>query len=181
MSLNPTKFTFAQDTVEFAGFEITPNTVRPSSRYLKSIKDFPTPKNVTDIRSWFGLINQVSYAFAAAPKMQPFRELLKPGKTFEWNDHMEQLFNESKEIILKEIKEGVEIFDKNKPTCLATDWSKEGIGAWLLQKHCDCKVVKPTCCKTGWKVTLVSSRFTSSAESRYAPIEGEALAVVDAL
>ncbi|GFO33257.1 Pol polyprotein [Plakobranchus ocellatus] len=33
----------------------------------------------------------------------------------------------------------------------------------------------------GWKVTLVGSRFTSLAESRYAPIEGEALAVVDAL
>ena len=28
---------------------------------------------------------------------------------------------------------------------------------------------------------MVGSRFTSGAESRYAPIEGEALAVVDAL
>ena len=33
----------------------------------------------------------------------------------------------------------------------------------------------------GWKVTLVGSRFTHPAESRYAPIEGEALAVADAL
>ncbi|KAL8569022.1 hypothetical protein ACOMHN_048270 [Nucella lapillus] len=40
---------------------------------------------------------------------------------------------------------------------------------------------KPFCCKTGWKVTLVGSRFTTGAESRYAPVEGEALAVVDAL
>ena len=30
-------------------------------------------------------------------------------------------------------------------------------------------------------MTLVGSRFTHAAESRYAPIEGEALAVVDAL
>ena len=37
------------------------------------------------------------------------------------------------------------------------------------------------CCKEGWKTVLVGSRFTSSAESRYAPIEGEALAVVYAL
>ena len=34
---------------------------------------------------------------------------------------------------------------------------------------------------TGWKVVLVGSRFTSGAESRYAPIEGEALALVDGL
>ena len=33
----------------------------------------------------------------------------------------------------------------------------------------------------GWKITLVGSRFTHAAESRYAPIEGEALAVADAL
>ena len=34
---------------------------------------------------------------------------------------------------------------------------------------------------SGWKVTLAGSRFTHKAESRYAPIEGEALAVADAL
>ena len=71
--------------------------------------------------------------------------------------------------------------DKTKPTCLVTDWSKEGIGFWLFQKHCDCPSSRPFCCKTGWKITLVGSRFTSGAESRYAPVEGEALAVVDAL
>ena len=37
------------------------------------------------------------------------------------------------------------------------------------------------CCTEGWKVALVESRFTHPAESRYAPVEGEALAVADAL
>ena len=181
VSLNPTKFVFAKETVEFAGFEITSSAVRPAQRFLQSIRDFPTPKSVTDVRSWFGLVNQVSYAFAAAERMQPFRDLLKPGNAFEWNDNIDSLFKESKSVILQEIKEGVEIFDKSRPTCLCTDWSKEGIGSWLLQKHCNCQPVRPLCCKTGWRVTLVTSRFTSSAESRYAPVEGEALAVVDAL
>jgi hypothetical protein len=63
--LNPDKFVFGQDNVEFAGFEITPTNVRPCARYLDVIRYFPTPTNLTDIRSWFGLINQVSYAFAA--------------------------------------------------------------------------------------------------------------------
>ena len=73
------------------------------------------------------------------------------------------------------------IFDPSKPTCLATDWSKNGIGFWLLQKHGDCRGPVPFCCAGGWKITLVGSRFTHAAESRYAPVEGEALAVVDAL
>ena len=84
-------------------------------------------------------------------------------------------------MIVKEIERGVRIFDKTKPTCLATDWSKEGIGFWLFQKHCRCSPIRPFCCKDGWKITLVGSRFTHAAESRYAPIEGEALAVADAL
>nr|KAG5706167.1 hypothetical protein BaRGS_025789 [Batillaria attramentaria] len=179
--LNPSKFQFAKTTVEFAGFEITPTTVRPCARYLEAIQNFPTPRNITDVRSWFGLINQVSYAFASADRMLPFREALKPGTRFEWTDRLNHLFEESKALIINEIHQGVEIFDKTKPTCLATDWSKDGIGFWLFQKHCSCPSTKPFCCKTGWRITLVGSRFTSGAESRYAPIEGEALAVVDAL
>ncbi len=94
---------------------------------------------------------------------------------------MQSLCDESKAIIVSEIENGVQIFDKSRPTCLATDWSKTGVGYWLLQKHCNCAKTIPFCCNTGWKVTLVGSRFTSSAESHYAPVEGEALAVADAL
>ena len=79
------------------------------------------------------------------------------------------------------MEDGVRIFDPSKPTCLATDWSKTGIGFWLFQKHCHCDSKLPLCCKTGWKSALSGSRFTHAAETRYAPIEGEALAVVDAL
>ena len=181
ITLNPSKFTFAQNTVEFAGFEITPTTVWPCPSYIDAIHNFPTPRSITHIRSWFGLVNQVSYAFASAERMLPFRQLLKPGTHFLWTDQLNGLFEESKYLIISEIRKGVEIFNKTKLTCLATDWSKEGIGFWLFQKHCSCLSSKPFCCKTGWKITLVGSRFTSGAESRYAPIEGMALAVVDAL
>ena len=181
ITLNPSKFVFAQDNVEFAGYEITPTSVRPSRKFLEYILDFPTPANITDIRSWFGLVNQVAYAFAAAERMLPFRALLKPGTTFTWNDDMQSLFEESKSVIISEIEEGVRIFDASRPTCLVTDWSKTGIGFWLFQKHCNCLGNKPFCCRDGWKITLAGSRFTHPAESRYAPVEGEALAVADAL
>nr|XP_054762087.1 latent-transforming growth factor beta-binding protein 3-like [Lytechinus pictus] len=62
--LNPTKFTLGADVVEFAGFEITTDSVRPCQKYLQAILDFPAPSNITDVRSWFGLVNQVSYAFS---------------------------------------------------------------------------------------------------------------------
>ncbi|XP_072168844.1 uncharacterized protein [Diadema setosum] len=125
ITLNPKKFTFGADVMEFTGFEITP-------------------------------------VFAHARTLQ-------------------RAFDESKAAIASEIEEGVRIFDPSKPTCLATDWSKDGISFWLLQKHCSCNDVEPFCCNSGWKIALVGSRFTHAAETRNAPVEGEALAVADAL
>ena len=181
ITLNPDKFKFSEPVVEFAGFTITSTSVRPCDKYFQAIREFPTPRNITDMWSWFGLINQVSYAFSMADRMRPFRKLLKPDQTFTWGNEMDTLFKESKGIIIGEIEKGVKIFDKSKPTCLATDWSKEGVGHWLFQKHCSCRKSIPFCCPSGWQITLVGSRFTHPAESRYAPIEGEALAVADAL
>lgn len=178
---NPPKFHFGEDVVEFAGFEVTPDSVRPAPSMLRAITDFPTPKNITDVRSWFGLVNQVSYAFSMKETMLPFRELLKAKIPFVWSDELQEAFENSKLHIVKEIENGVKIFDKSKPTCLATDWSKTGVGFWLYQKHCSCPEVKPLCCKEGWKVANVGGRFTSPAESRYAPVEGEALAVAYSL
>ena len=39
----------------------------------------------------------------------------------------------------------------------------------------------PNCCHDGWRLIFAGSLFTTAAESRYAPIEGEALAVVHEL
>ena len=56
---------------------------------------------------------------------------------------------------------------------------KKGIGYASIQKHCDCKgAVDPHCGGGHWKLVYAGSRFTRDAESRYAPIEGEALALV---
>merc|ERR1712237_165407 len=80
-----------------------------------------------------------------------------------------------------EIKEGVRLFQASRPTCLISDWSTTDVGFLLMQKYCECPGRTPICCKSGWKLCLVGSRFTHDAETRYAPVEGEALAVVYAL
>ena len=64
---NSDKFQFGQETVEFAGLEVTMTGVRPSRKCLESIRAFPAPRNLTEARSFFGMLNQVSYAFAMSP------------------------------------------------------------------------------------------------------------------
>ncbi|XP_013385575.1 uncharacterized protein LOC106155332 [Lingula anatina] len=181
ITLNPKKFQFAQDAVEFAGLAITPTNIQPSDKFIDAIRKFPTPTDISGARAWFGLINQGAYAFSMARQMKPFRKLLKPSTKFEWTDELDNLFHQSKEVIIEEMKEGVRLFDPNRQTCLSTDWSVDGVGFFLMQKYCQCTSKTPACCHNGWKLCLVGSRFTHPAESRYAPIEGEALAVAYAL
>ena len=174
---NPTKFHFAKREVEFAGFTVSETGIKPSAALLDAILKFPKPNNITDARSWFGLVNQVAYNIATSDYMHPFRDLLKPGNWY-WDETLDNVFEKSKQDIAKIIQQGVKSFEPNRPTILSTDWSKTGLGFALLQKHCRCSMHDaPNCCPTGWKLVFAGSRFTTSAESRYAPVEGEALAV----
>ena len=175
--LNPEKFQFAQREVDFAGFRVTDSSVEPLPKYLDSIREFPTPQNITDIRSWFGLVNQASHYDQLRDRLEPFRKFLRPSIKFEWTPELDKIFEESKTAIIEAIREGVAIFDVKRPTCLRTDWSDRGIGFYLGQKYCECLGRLPGCCDTGWRITLAGSRFLQPAESRYCPVEGEALAV----
>jgi len=175
--LNADKFQFAQKTVDFAGFRITEDSVEPLPKYLDAIREYPVPTNITDIRSWFGLVNQVAHYSQLHELMEPFKKFLSPKVKFEWTDDLQNLFVESKNKIVEAIKEGVKIFDPTRRTALMSDWSKTGIGFWLLQKYCQCPQSSPGCCQNGWRIALAGSRFLSSAERNYAPVEGEALGV----
>ena len=93
--INKDKFQFCQDVVQFGGLRITPTGVTPSNNLLNAISSFPSPKNITDARSWFGLVNQVAWAYSLSPIMLPFRELVKKNSNFVWNESLEKAFQQS--------------------------------------------------------------------------------------
>ena len=97
--LNPDKLRFARRTVDFAGFRVTDTTIEPLPKYLDAIRDFPTPTSVTDIRSWFGLVNQVANYAQLRDLMAPFRPFRSPKCTFYWNDELESAFQQSKALL----------------------------------------------------------------------------------
>ena len=94
-----------------------------------------------------------------AETMRAFRELLKPKTSFRWGARLDDLFEhfEHKPVIISQTEKGLRIFDPNRTTCLATDWSRAGIGFWLLQKHCACPEPIPFCSRDGWKTTWWSA------------------------
>ena len=60
ISFNPKKFQFAQKEVDYVGFRLHPKGFSISEKILKSIKEFPRPKNIKDMRSFMGLAEQTA-------------------------------------------------------------------------------------------------------------------------
>ena len=75
VTLRPDKFTFCKRNVMFAGYLLGWENYQPSKDLITSITDFvmPARPSLTDVRSWFGLVNQVAPFLAVAPIMEPFR------------------------------------------------------------------------------------------------------------
>ena len=79
ITLNPEKFKFCCREVEFVGYHIGWEAYFPTEERLEALRSFtmPAKPTITDIRSWFGFVNQLTPFLATAPVMAPFRELLK--------------------------------------------------------------------------------------------------------
>ena len=178
---NPKKFVFGREELEFVGFWVQKDGIRPTEDMKRAITEFPRPTDITGVRSWYGLVEQVAWGFAKTELMQPFRDLLKKKTEFAWSDTLEIAFGKAKEEIVQLVARGVKSFRPGNCLCLVTDWSRIGVGYVLWQKRCQCQKVHPGCCKDGWVVICVGSRFCTPAESKYHPIEGELLGVVWAL
>lgn len=169
VTLKPEKFRFCQREVDFVGYHLDWDTYKPTTERLAAIRDFKMPEkpSITDVRSWFGFVNQLAPFLATAPLMSPFRDLLKKpaGKVVYWDECLQKKFTQAKDIICQLAKQGLAYYDKTRPTIAITDWSKDGIGFVVMQQHCSCPPATASlCCKGGWRLALCGSRHLTPAE-----------------
>ena len=66
--------------------------MEPVPKHLEAIQAYPTPQNITNIRSYFGLVNQVAHYSKLREMMEPFRKFLSPKVPFEWTPEMDHLW-----------------------------------------------------------------------------------------
>ena len=90
--MNPDKLQFAEKTLIFAGFRVLQSSIEPLSKYIDAIKHFPSPASTTDIRSWFGLRNQVANYAQLRDAMTAFKRFLSPRCKFTWSQELEHAF-----------------------------------------------------------------------------------------
>ena len=166
ITLNPSKLVFAEPSVSYCGYDVTSSGYTADQRKVRAIAEFPTPANITDLRSFLGLVNQLgAFSSETASAAEPLRDLLRPQHTWAWTETHTQAFEAVKSTLIS--PPVLAFFNPSLPTALQTDASRlNGLGYALLQRHGD-----------QWRLVQCGSRFLSDTESRYATIELELLAV----
>ena len=63
----PEKFKFGSKEVAWAGFTIGTDSVKPLPKHTEAVRTYHLPVNITDLRSFMALLQQVSYCYAISP------------------------------------------------------------------------------------------------------------------
>ncbi|XP_021759127.1 uncharacterized protein LOC110724036 [Chenopodium quinoa] len=120
------KCEFWLEKVAFSGHYISKEGVSVDPTKIKAVSEWPTPKNVTYVRSFLGLAGYyrrfVKDFFRIA---RPMTSLMKKQSKFEWNESCEAAFQTLKErlttapvLVLPDGREGFKVY---------SDASKDGL------------------------------------------------------
>ncbi|XP_076068309.1 uncharacterized protein LOC143040770 isoform X3 [Oratosquilla oratoria] len=171
ITINKEKFEVAAPKVDFCGFTLSVAGIAADQDKVIAIRDFPTPANLTDLRSFMGLVNQLAeFTPEISAAAQPLRPLMSPKRQFLWTPDHDEAFRRVKAALID--PPVLASFDPTLPTILQTDASRlNGIGFALLQDHGSGRL----------RLIQCGSRFLTEAETRYATIELELLVAVWAM
>jgi hypothetical protein len=165
-TFNPKKFFFAQERVKWVGYIIQRGGIGADPDKLKAIADFPRPQDITGLRSFLGLVEQLAgFSSSISGLKEPLCPLLRTSNPFIWTPDHETAFQDVKKALIS--PPVLTQFDPQLETMLQTDASiKHGLGYALLQRH-----------GTIWKLVECNSRCYTDLETRYAIVELELAAV----
>uniref|UniRef100_A0AB38Z2N7 RNA-directed DNA polymerase n=1 Tax=Chalana errantivirus TaxID=3078400 RepID=A0AB38Z2N7_9VIRU len=180
--INPDKSEFLKSEVEFLGFIVSTNGLKPNMKKIECIQKYPLPTTVKDLRAFLGLSGYYrrfvkNYAATAKPLTKLLRREEGQGrisktqsKNFPINldKEAQAAFQTLKDVLSSE--DVLAFPDFKKPFILTTDASNTALGAVLAQQFPE-----------GERPITFISRTLSETEENYATNEKELLAIVWAL
>ena len=109
------------------GYDVSSSGVSPDQDKLETVRSFPTPTTVKDIRSFLGLCNYYRRFVAGFAKIaSPLNHLTRKGVAFEWCSECEAAFQMLKSRLCS--PPILAYPDFSRPFHLYTDASKSAIG-----------------------------------------------------
>ena len=83
ISISIKKLSFGPQ-IDFAGYTLDQNGVIPDKSKVRALTEFPSPKNITELRSFLGLANQLGgFLDKLTSVTDPLRSLLKKRYSFQ--------------------------------------------------------------------------------------------------
>ena len=170
LELRIDKCEFLMTKVSYLGYEVCDEGIRPAESNIKSVLNYPVPRNVHDVHRFVGMCSffrRFIKNFSIIAK--PLYDIIKSKKDFVFNGEALESFEKLKKFLTE--KPILAIYSPLLETELHCDASAHGYGAILFRKQSD-NSFKPVC---------YFSRRTTDVESRYHSFELELLAVVNAI
>ncbi|GBP64245.1 Transposon Tf2-11 polyprotein [Eumeta japonica] len=153
--------------IEGICFVIDKDGLHTSPGKVKAIKEAEPPKNVSQLKSFLGLVN---YYRSFVPRMStilgPLHDLLKMGAKWMWSEAHQSAFETVKRALESEL--ALAHYDPRLSTVLTVDASPTGLGAVLAQQQED----------GSERVIAFASRALTPSERVYSQIQKEATAII---
>lgn len=170
ITVNLEKCDFVKSEIDFLGYHVTSQGIRPTEENYKAIAEFPKPITIKDLRRFLGMINFYRSNLPNAAKHQLIlnnylRDSKKNDKTpISWTIEAEQAFEKCKESIMNAI---LTVHPSStSPLALMTDASATCVGAVLQQKS-----------GPNWEPLGFFSRKLTETQQKYSTFDRELLGV----
>ncbi|KAF8087011.1 hypothetical protein N665_0603s0013 [Sinapis alba] len=126
------KCRFWKREVGFLGHRVLEQGVVVDPENISTIKYWPLPTSVTEIRSFLGLAGYYrKFVIGFASISKPLTRLTGKGVAYEWSSEIEEAFNKLKEALTSA---PILVLPKpNRPYIVYTDASHVGLGCVLMQ------------------------------------------------
>lgn len=156
-----------QSSVEYLGHVLDANEVHTTPSKQRAIAEARAPSNVTELRSFLGLVKYYSHFLPnVSTVLHPLNRLLRKGVGWVWTRKCQEAFEAIKEMLSSDLV--LAHYDPTLPLNLAADAPAYGVGAVISQKYPD---------DSECPIAFASQTLTPK-EQKYAQIEKEALALV---
>ena len=170
LTLNQAKCKFLLPRVEYLGHVIDQQGLHPTKEKVKAIREAPEPQNVSELRSFLGIINYYAkFLPNLSTKLAPLYGLLQKQFKWTWGQQQVKAFQTAKNALQDDSL--LVHYDGSKQLVLACDVSQYGLGGVLSHIMEDGQE----------RPTAYTSRTLTAAEKNYSQLEKEALAVVFAV